>query len=61
MTPRIASKYRPMTRRSDSGSSFSPSAVEPVTSAKITVTVLRVSARAVAAPAVPHAEQNLAS
>jgi len=61
MTPRIASKYRPVTRRSDSGSSFSPSAVEPVTSAKITVTVLRVSARSGTAPALPHAEQKPAS
>src|SRR5438874_2724730 len=32
-----------MTRRSDSGSSRSPIAVEPVTSQKTTVTVLRVS------------------
>src|SRR5207245_10828526 len=35
--------YRDMTRRSDSGSSRSPIAVEPVTSQKATVTVLRVS------------------
>ena len=40
---RISSKYRDMTRRSDSGSSRSPIAVEPVTSQKTTVTVLRVS------------------
>ena len=40
---RIASKYRSMTRRSDSGSSASPIAVEPTTSQNTTVTVLRTS------------------
>ena len=42
-TVRISSKYRPITRRIDSGSSCSPSEVEPVTSANRTVTVLRTS------------------
>ena len=40
---RISTKYRDMTRRSDSGSRRSPMAVEPVTSQKTTVTVLRTS------------------
>src|SRR5436309_3634884 len=35
----IAAKYRDITRRTASGSNRSPSAVEPVTSQKITVTV----------------------
>ena len=39
----ISSKYRPMTRRSASGSSRSPRDVEPVTSAKTIVTTLRTS------------------
>ena len=43
MAWRIASKYRAMTRRVDSGSSRSPIAVEPVTSQNSTVTVLRTS------------------
>ena len=43
------------------GIQLSPSAVEPVTSAKVTVTVLRVSARSGTAPALPHAEQKPAS
>ena len=40
---RIASKNRSMTRRTDSGSSSSPIAVEPATSQNTTVTVLRTS------------------
>ena len=40
---RIASKYRSMTRRTDSGSRASPIAVEPATSQNTTVTVLRTS------------------
>ena len=41
ITVRISLKYRWMTSRRDSGSSSSPSAVEPVTSQNRTVTVLR--------------------
>ena len=55
----ISSKYRDITRRSDSGSSFSPSAVEPVTSQNTTVTVLRTSrAGAGAASGAAQAGQN---
>ena len=39
----IAAKYRDITRRTASGSSRSPSAVDPVTSQKITVTVFLTS------------------
>jgi hypothetical protein len=45
-------------RRNDSGSSRSPSAVEPVTSANRTVTVLRTSRADVAASSAPHAPQK---
>ena len=44
ITAAISSKYRPITRRRASGSSRSPSAVEPVTSAKTIVTTFRTSA-----------------
>ena len=51
-----------MTSRSDSGSSRSPSAVEPVTSVKRMVTVLRVSRAgedgASAAPQNPHSRKR---
>ena len=51
-----------MTLRSDSGSSRSPSAVEPVTSQNTTVTVLRYLAFAGAASSgAPQAEQKRAS
>src|SRR5512139_1005700 len=43
MISRAAAKVRPSIRRMDSGSSCSPIAVEPVTSLKRMVTVLRVS------------------
>ncbi len=43
ITAAISSKKRPITRRRVSGSSFSPRAVEPVTSANTTVTTLRTS------------------
>src|ERR671930_2163057 len=49
-----------MTRRSDSASSFSPIAVDPVMSEKRTVTVLRVSAVWTSGSAAPHSRQNLA-
>ena len=51
-----------MTLRMDSGSSCSPSSVEPVTSQKTIVTVLRTSAvSAPAAPSrVPQTEQKFA-
>ena len=56
---RISSKYRPIVRRIASGSSRSPSAVDPVTSQKTTVTVLRTSRRpAGAASSAPHAPQK---
>ena len=58
----IASKYRHITRRSDSGSSRSPSAVEPTTSVKTTVTTFRVSASlGWASSRSPQASQNRAS
>ena len=57
-TPFISSKYRDMTRRSDSGSSRSPSAVDPVTSAKRTVTVLRTSRARVGSSASPQLPQK---
>src|SRR5438477_8098565 len=51
-----------MTRRSDSGSSRSPSDVEPVTSVNTTVTVLRTSrtSAGMAVSSDPHARQNFA-
>jgi hypothetical protein len=58
----MRSKYRDMTPRSDSGSSRSPRPVEPLTSQKTIVTVLRTSragADGTSSPA-PHSEQNLA-
>src|SRR4029077_10018467 len=59
---RISSKYRDITRRSDSGSSRSPIAVDPVTSQKTTVTVLRVSCCATgSASGAAHAGQNAKS
>ena len=57
---RIASKYRPMTLRIDSGSRRSPSSVEPVTSQKTIETVLRTSAVSAASSRVPQTEQKLA-
>ena len=56
------SKYRDITVRSDSGSSRSPRAVEPVTSQNTTVTVLRTSREGAtgASSFVPHSEQNFA-
>ncbi len=57
---RIASKYRVMTLRSDSGSRRSPSSVEPVTSQKTIVTVLRISAASGAASRAPQTEQKFA-
>src|SRR5438477_267999 len=60
MEARIASKKRCMTRLTDSGSSPSPSAVEPTTSQKTIVTVLRASDDASARTrAAPHSPQNL--
>src|SRR5512141_1296682 len=59
----IAAKYRDITRRTASGSSRSPSAVDPVTSQKITVTVFLTSPAAVGADSgsgLPQALQNLA-
>jgi hypothetical protein len=53
-------EVRAITRRNDSGSSCSPSAVEPVTSAKRTVTILRASRDPVAASSAPHALQKRA-
>jgi hypothetical protein len=52
-----------MTLRMDSGSSRSPSSVEPVTSQKTTVTVLRDPAAVSASTGtsrVPHTEQKFA-
>ena len=58
---RIASKYRAITLRIDSGSSCSPSSVEPVTSQNTIVTILRTSAGASAAPRrSPQTEQKFA-
>src|SRR4051812_24015886 len=57
----IRSKYRARTARSASGSVDSPRAVEPTTSQKRTVTVLRCSRAAGAGvTAAPHSAQNLA-
>jgi len=59
-TRRISSKYRLIVRRSVSGSSRSPRDVEPLTSQKSTVTVLRTSrATDAGVRSVPHAPQNL--
>ena len=56
------SKYRAITRRRLSGSIRSPSAVEPVTSQKRTVTVLRTSRRGAASTrGAPHESQKRAS
>ena len=61
-TARIASNQRPMIERSASGSSRSPSPVEPVMSANTTVTTLRASrAGSGAARAAPHAMQKRAT
>jgi hypothetical protein len=49
-----------MTLRIDSGSRRSPSSVEPVTSQKTIVTVLRISAVSGAARRVPQVEQKFA-
>ena len=58
----MASNQRPMIERSASGSSCSPSPVEPVMSAKTTVTTLRASrAGSGAASAAPHAMQKRAT
>ena len=60
-TPLMAAKYRAITERIASASRRSPSAVDPVTSQKMTVTVLRVSvAGDVTARFAPHSRQNLA-
>src|SRR6478672_2174713 len=59
----IAAKYRDITRRIASGSNRSPSAVDPVTSQKITVTVFLTSPATAAADSGrgwPQALQNLA-
>ena len=62
ITARAAPKYRRITCRKLSGSSRSPSAVDPVTSQNNTVTVLRFCrAAGTAAKAAPHPLQNLAS
>ena len=56
-TSRAVSKNRDITQRTDSGSSRSPSAVEPVTSANTSVTILRAScatALGSSAPQKPH-------
>ena len=54
-------KYRAMTLRSDSGSSCSPSSVEPVTSQNTIVTVFRTSAAAwERGKCSPQSEQNFA-
>ena len=59
---RIVSKYRDCTSRIDSGSSCSPSAVEPVTSQNTMETVLRTSrAGATGESGVEHAGQNAKS
>ena len=58
-TPFISSKKRDMTRRSDSGSRRSPRAVDPVTSAKSTVTVWRTSRPGVGASGAPQTPQKL--
>jgi hypothetical protein len=58
-TARTASKQAPMSRRNVSGSSLSPSAVEPVTSVNRTVTVLRIPRPDPAASsAAPQRPQN---
>ena len=57
---RIRSKYRARSDRSASGSTDSPSAVEPATSQKTTVTVFRCSRGESAASVAPHESQNLA-
>ena len=55
----IASKKRSITRRSDSGSSASPIAVEPTTSQNTIVTVLRTSERgSVWTSGAAHSPQN---
>ena len=54
------SKKLAITRRNDSGSSRSPSAVEPVTSAKSTVTVFRTSRPAAPSNLPPQWLQNRA-
>jgi len=60
-TGRIASKYSVMTCESASGSSCSPSEVEPTTSEKRTVTVLRKgSAASAEATGRPQASQKRA-
>jgi hypothetical protein len=57
----ISSKNRAMTRRSDSASRRSPSPVEPVTSAKSTVTVFLTSRTGSSTSSGrPHAWQNRA-
>src|SRR6266545_5592833 len=62
MTAFICSKYRDITRRTDSGSSRSPSAVEETTSEKSTVTVFLTSrAGTTGSRAVPQPGQNRAS
>src|SRR5580658_1308498 len=62
ITFRAASKYRRITSRRLSGSSRSPSAVEPVTSQKSTVTVLRWAREgAVVFSDAPHPLQKAAS
>ena len=62
ISARIASKYLAMTFRRDSGSSCSPSCVDPVTSQKRIVTVFRTSSAGEdAGSAEPQFEQNLAS
>src|SRR4029077_20115229 len=59
---RIVSKNRDCTSRMDSGSSCSPSAVEPVTSQNTIETVLRTSrAGATGESGVEHAGQNAKS
>jgi hypothetical protein len=59
ITSRKASKYRLIAKRIASGSSRSPSVVEPTTSEKTMVTVLRPPGDM--SSGLPHAEQNLAS
>jgi hypothetical protein len=60
-TPRAVSKYRDISLRVASGSSRSPSAVDPVTSQKSTDTVLRTSRAGVSlSSGEPQLEQNRA-
>jgi hypothetical protein len=55
----MASNQRPITARSDSGSSRSPRPVDPVTSANTTVTTLRSSRAGASGSAVSRPPQRM--